>query len=347
MALTPDQTAVLELLLAGQSYADLEDLLGIEQSEVRGRARAALTELGGADPDRNVSLSDYLLGQADPIGRADSVRHLRRDADDHALATTIAEELAALAPAAELPKLPPPPGGGGFLSRGAPQAPSVPTAERHSPLAAIPPGRSRLYAGLGAAAVVLIAVVLGVTGVFTGDEEAPEASGTTTTATGDDPAEGIGEIPPGEEITRVPLVPTGSGNAAGAAIVGLSTGDQPYIDLIIENLEPAPERQAYVVWFMFDDETGYPLSPIFPDEKGSFNDRFAIPAAVTGLIFNQRVGARSIEVALSDARQTLKEIQLAAQEQTFQIRRPGRTILEGKIAELEGGGGGGQSQGGS
>ena len=50
MPLTLDQTAVLELLLANQSYADLEDLLGISQDEVRARARAALTELGGADP---------------------------------------------------------------------------------------------------------------------------------------------------------------------------------------------------------------------------------------------------------------------------------------------------------
>ena len=33
MALTPDQKAVLELLLAGQSYAELEDLLGLSQDD--------------------------------------------------------------------------------------------------------------------------------------------------------------------------------------------------------------------------------------------------------------------------------------------------------------------------
>ena len=118
MALTPDQKAVLELLLAGQSYAELEELLGLSQDDVRSRARSGLTELGGADPDRNVGLSDYLLGQADPIGRADAVRHLRKDAADHDLAARISEELAEMAPAADLPKLPPAPGGGSFLSRG-------------------------------------------------------------------------------------------------------------------------------------------------------------------------------------------------------------------------------------
>src|SRR5262245_10644892 len=150
MALTPDQKAVLELLLAGQSYADLEELLGLSQDDVRSRARSALTELGGTDPDRHVGLSDYLLGQADPIGRADAVRHLRQDAADHDLAARICEQLAEMAPAADLPKLPPAPGGGSFLSRGAgePADAAASPSERRSPLSALPQGRSRLYAGL-------------------------------------------------------------------------------------------------------------------------------------------------------------------------------------------------------
>ena len=46
MALTPDQQAMLQLLLErGQSYADLASVLGIDEAEVRTRARAALTEL--------------------------------------------------------------------------------------------------------------------------------------------------------------------------------------------------------------------------------------------------------------------------------------------------------------
>jgi hypothetical protein len=326
MALTPDQAAVLELLLAGQSYADLEELFGLSEDDVRSRARTALTELGGTDPDRNVGLGDYLLGQADPIGRADAVRHLRQDAADHALATTLSERLAELAPAAELPKLPPAPGSGGFLGRGAPPPPSEAAGERRSPLAGIPPDRGRLYAALGAAAVILIAVVLGVSGVFSGGDDSPETT-TTTPATGNDPAEGIGEIPDGEELSRVPLASPGNGDARGAAIVGLSTGDQAYLDLIIENLDPAPQGDAYVVWFMFNETTGYPLSPIFPDEQGSFNDRFAIPTAVTGLIAR----TRAIEVSVSNGQETLDEIAKAARNETFEIERPGQTVLTGTI----------------
>jgi anti-sigma factor RsiW len=343
MALTPDQKAVLELLLAGQSYAELEELLGLSQDDVRSRARSGLTELGGADPDRNVGLSDYLLGQADPIGRADVVRHLRQDAADHELAARISEELAEMAPAADLPRLPPAPGGGSFLSRsggGAAAEPAAPSSERRSPLSALPRGRSRLYAGLGAAAVILIAVVLGVTGVFAGDDEPADAGGETTAGAdgetdADQPTGGeTSGIPDGQELTRIALKPEGNGDAAGIATIGLSTGDQPYIDLVVENLQQAPRDQAYVVWFMFDEKTGYPLSPIFP-EQGSFNDRFAVPPAVVSLIFNQRLGAESIEIALSDAQETLTEIQQAAQDETYQIERPGQTVLEGRIPDFD------------
>ena len=98
---------MLQLLLErGQSYADLASLLGVDEAEVRARARAALTELAGADPDRHVGLTDYLLGQADPIGRADAVRHLKDDPADLELATEIAQKIRLIAPDAELPRLP-------------------------------------------------------------------------------------------------------------------------------------------------------------------------------------------------------------------------------------------------
>ena len=98
----PDQQATLQLLLER----------GTELRRSRPAARpgrgprsapalaAALTELGGADPDRNVGLTDYLLGQADPIGRADASRHLREDPADHELADELCESLREMFPAA-------------------------------------------------------------------------------------------------------------------------------------------------------------------------------------------------------------------------------------------------------
>ena len=67
---------------------------------MRNRARSALQEIGGADPDAEVGLSDYLLGQADPIGRADAVRHLQSDPETNALAERLVQNLRLLAPKA-------------------------------------------------------------------------------------------------------------------------------------------------------------------------------------------------------------------------------------------------------
>lgn len=350
MAVSPDQSAVLELLLSGdQSYSDLDDLLGLEEGETRDRAQAALTELGGADPDRHVGLTDYLLGQADPIGRADAVRQLRQDASDHALASRIDAELRSLFPDAELPKLPPAPSAGRFMAGrstetstpGGPATAGGPEGKKRSPSAArtsLSQTQTRLFAGLGAAAVILIAIILGVSGVFSGDDEpAPDPPPGETTAQTDpeaDPLDPSSPLPDGEEISRVPLAPVGGGDAAGAAIVGITpTGDQPYLDLVIENLQPAPQNLTYIAWFMFDEDRGYPIpNPIMPD-NGSFEDRVAIPGEAAEPISM----AQAVEISLTDPDELLAEIQTAAEEGTFAIVRPGRTILRGDVPQPEGG----------
>ena len=148
MAISGDQQATLQLLLErGKSYSDLGQLLGQPEAEVRARARAALTELGGADPDRHVGLTDYLLGQADPIGRADASRHLRDDPADHQLASELSERLRELFPNAELPRLPGQPRSGGGLLRRTPAPASAPDARPPAggalALADAAPGRSR------------------------------------------------------------------------------------------------------------------------------------------------------------------------------------------------------------
>src|SRR5215210_2255173 len=114
---------MLQLLLeGGQGYEDIGSLLGVAPDEVRTRARSALQEIGGADPDGQVGLTDYLLGQADPIGRADAVRHLQADPDANALAQRLAQNLRLLAPQAQLPEIPAPRGGRRAAAPSAPPA---------------------------------------------------------------------------------------------------------------------------------------------------------------------------------------------------------------------------------
>src|SRR2546429_30996 len=198
MPLTGDQQALLQLLLErGQRYADLASLLGVDEAEVRTRARAALMELAGADPDRNVGLTDYLLGQADPIGRADAVRHLKDDPEDLALATELAQKLRLVAPQAELPRLPgeerrpgPRRPRGRPLARlpipkrlrRRPAADAAPESAPSGPLTTLTRRQTQLMVGLGSGAVLLIVIVLAATGAFGGSSnDGTATTGTTTT----------------------------------------------------------------------------------------------------------------------------------------------------------------------
>jgi hypothetical protein len=303
---------VLELILQrGHSYADLAGLLDIDEEEVRARARAGLRELGGADPDRRAGLTDYLLGQADPIGRADAVRHLRSDAEDLELARTLVARLREIAPEAELPRLP----------GEAPPPPDAAPAAKREPWSP----RQRLLAALAAGAVVIVVGVLAATGVFSGDDDS--ASGTTTTAAAE---EELG----GEEITSVPLEPAGSGDASGTAAVGITDDDQAYLDLSIENLEPPARGQVYVVWFLFDRERGYPLSPIVPENDGSFQDRFSIPSDALALVATSRF----INVSVGRVGEVRRTIERAVQEEELVVQKAGETVLEGEIPAARGGG---------
>jgi hypothetical protein len=337
MALTADQKATLQLLLErGQSYADLASMLGIEEDEVRARARAALRELAGGDPDRDVGLTDYLLGQADPIGRADAVRHLRDDPAGRQLAADLISELRAVAPNAELPRLPGEARPGRFARR---SVPSEGDAERPLGLSSLSSSRSRLLIGLGSAAVLLIAVVLAVSGAFGGDDDGGSDDTTAATTTTADQ-----QTANGEEITRVDLAATGGGNASGEAVFGLATNDQPYVDVSIDGLDPAPTGQTYVIWLLLGENQGYPLAPITVSENGSFSDRFAIQSAVLSVVAR----VRTVDVSIAPNQQLARLIREAeqrvqrpnAQVADLILTKPGRTVLSGEIPLAEGGGSG-------
>ena len=320
MAMTPDQRATLQLLLErGQTYSDLATLLAVDEAEVRDRARAALTELGGADPDRNVGLTDYLLGQADPIGRADASRHLRDDPDDHALATALAERLREMFPDAELPRLP-----GEPRQRRRPRAKAAEGEEPKGPgrrPSGLSPSQTRLVVVLGSAAVLLIAVVLAVTGAFGGgDDDESSAAGEEATTTAATPADE-------QAIERVALRPTSGGNASGEALFGLATGDQPFVEVAIDGLDPAPQGEQYVIWLMLTQTQGYPLSPINVDQQGSYSNRFPIPSAVLPVVAR----VRFVDVSIAPAKEIRQVVRGALEDSSLVLDKPGRSVLRGTL----------------
>ncbi len=311
------------------------------------RPAQALTALGGADPDAEVGLTDYLLGQSDPIGRADAIRFIQQDPETLELAQRLERELLELAPAAKLPTLPEPrgkrrraalPGAGEqFESQpaqaaqpaaatapaGAPTAAAEPAASRSRGLPRIQPGQSRMIALLSALAVILLVVILVVAGVFSSDEgDTTAAPATPETAQNGDATD--------ENITSVPLEATDGSGVGGTADFGLVSNQQLYVDLDLQGLDPKPEEgTTYLLWLMIGDVAGYPISsPLEPDENGNFSGRLAVPTAVALSVGGQ---AKSVKVSASPIDELRQGIKRAAQEQAPILNFIGTELAAGDI----------------
>ena len=357
MALTPDQQAMLQLLLErGQSYADLGSVLGVSEAEVRTRARAALSELGGADPDRNVGLTDYLLGQADPIGRADAVRHIKDDPEDLALATELSQKLRLLAPQGELPRLP------GEERRPRPRRrPSVAPSrlrlpgrrQRAAPAAGGEQGaagaptirttlsqrQTRLIVGLLCAAVLVAVIVLGVTGAFSGSSSSgsTSASNTATTST------------PTQNLATVKLKAQPGQSGSGSVNFGLANGQAAFADVKLRGLKFPSGSQTYVIWLLLTPTQGYPLSPIPPcpsnqpclAKNGTFSTRFTIPPAIIPVLAR----VQEVNVSLAPVNAVGNAIRTALQKAKqgkpkIILTRLGTSVLQGAIPKSSGASGG-------
>ncbi|MBA2522209.1 MAG: hypothetical protein H0V25_02650, partial [Solirubrobacterales bacterium] len=320
MPLRGDQRALLQLLCEReQSYADISGLLGGEPDEVRARAREALRNLGGADPDAEIGLTDFLLGQADPIGRADAVRYLGSHVETLELAHRLEEGLREIAPNATLPRLPEP--------RGKRTKASAPVAGETSPenrpnespgsrggssAGLMSTRQSRMIAALGALAVVLLLGILAIAGVFSSgnDDSTTQAPAATTSADGSTTTSTSGAA---SQITTVKLAPVNGSGIAGSAKFGLVDNSQLYVDLSLQGLPPAPEAgSTFLAWLMVGDSGGYPInnpvdSPIAPDQNGNYSGRIAVPSAVA-----LTVGGQATAVRISSS--PIRDVSLAAKQ---------------------------------
>ncbi len=325
MGLQGDQRALLQLLVErGQSYEDIAGLLGGTPGEVQERARAALAEIGGADPDAEVGLTDFLLGQADPIGRADAIRHLQSDPEALDLAGRIQTGLAVIAPGAEQPSLPEP---RTKRRRAAlPDTSSAP-AERAAPAdpeAAASRRRNAIAAGLAAVGVLLILGILAIAGVFDSGGSSSDASASTDATTTAD-----------SNITTVPLKPVGDSGVAGEAVFGLVSNQQLYVDADVQGLDPNIEDgKAYLLWLMVGDTAGYPIDSLQADDNGGFSGRLSVPTPIAVAVGNQ---ARSVRVSSTSVSDLQAEIEKAAKQKVPILPFSGDELASGDIPLVKGG----------
>ena len=324
MALSDDQRAMLQLLLeGGQSYADIGALLGVDAAEVQKRARGSLTELGGSDPDAQVGLTDYLLGQADPIGRADVARHLQSDPGTGALAAKLAAQLRLIAPQAQLPNLPgsdiggpPSAGSGASPSPGAVSA-GAGTAARSAlggvggAVRSLGGRDKRIPLAIGAAGLLVLAIVLAVASPFGGDDD----SKTSTDAAGS----------PQEDLTIVELQPQGGSGASGQAVFA-RVQDQPVLQINLAGLQPTTADENYIVWLYNSDEIAFPIARDQVGKDGNLTGAAPIPQELTALLPQ----FQAIDVSLATNAETKKALQSAAQGQKLPSHS-GTSVLRGEI----------------
>ncbi len=268
---------MLQLLLQrGQSYEDIASLLGLGVDDVRARARAALTEIAGEDPDREVGLTDYLLGQADPIGRADAARHLQADSDANALAGKLEAQLRLLAPGAQLPDLP---------RAQAPRPARKAAAGQERPAAKIPaaPGslsgrQRRVIAGLLAGVAVLIAVALVVGGAFDGGGG---GSGSSTTGEGSTSTTAAN----GDQVTKAVLRPLDGGSGRGVALFA-QVRRVPVIQVTTIGLDQLSKGDTYYVWLYKSDKLALRVGGFVVDNRGRAVTQLQVPAEAVALVAN-------------------------------------------------------------
>jgi hypothetical protein len=361
VALTDEQRAMLQLLLeGGQGYSDIGSLLGISPEEVRSRARAALGEIGGADPDAQVPISDYLLGQADPIGRADAVRHLQSDHEANALAERLVAQLRLLAPKAQLPEVPaarggrrtptpiqpPPPEPSASTP---PPPPAAPSAKRAGLASKIADGLSGLGRSSGkrrtqftvvaaaGLALVIVAIVL-VTGSGDGDEDGGDCSTIDTSQAAE------------AGIPTIKLVATGPSAEADCAPSGQITlspvqqqgqqGQQQQVptfalQINAANVEPSGEGDAYLLWLYRSDAEAFPLGQQTANEDGNLTGGVPLNSSQL-LLLTAFDSVRLARATSAQVQQVQQSVQATSQEKnaTGVVPFAGIPALEGPIAEL-------------
>jgi hypothetical protein len=346
---------MLQLLLeGGQSYDDIGSLLGIAPDEVRSRARSALTEIGGADPDAQVGLSDYLLGQADPIGRADAVRHLQSDPEANALAQRLVQNLRLLAPRAELPETPEPRGG-----RRSTPAPPPPAAPEPSTSAAPPPppavakgpgfasraagffsgfgsvsGKRRTQLIVGGAAAIALVIVIVVVATSGGSSSGSDCKPVDTAA-----AQQAG-------VPQMKLAAVGAAANANCAPSGLLTlGAAPQTSqtknqaqsFILQanavHLPPTSNNERYVLWLYKSNTQSVPLGQETVDSSGNLTGGVPIPAQELVLIPAFQT-IRLAKVTSAQSTQIQQSLQAQGKKPTLLVPFVGNPVLEGNVADL-------------
>jgi hypothetical protein len=304
--LPADQRAALQLLLKqGRTYDEIAQLLRIDESAVRERARAALDALGPDDVEdlsleRQDDVADYLLGQQSASRRAATREFLEGSASGRAWARVVSGELRPLA-GDNLPDIP---------SEAAEvdeafDALQARTVHRERTQKSSKVGGAILLAGLAIALVVAILLIVGVGDDGDGDDE-PRTTATTSTQ---------GQPQVEAQINLTP--PEGRGGDAAAVAQIARQGEQRAVALVAQGLPQATRNRFYAIWLYTSPSKAKFLG--FPNPQPTDNGRME-----TGFALPEDAGEyRSLIVT----RETVEE-----------PKQPGTIVLRGDLQQQQSGG---------
>lgn len=324
MALGDESRALLQLLLVrGKDYEAIATLLGIEPGEVRSRAGLAVGELTGEGEALESPLIDYMLGQADPIERAESARLLADRPEQADLYSDARDQLALLFPGANIPapiglaeETPDPKAPRGRRERIVPaSAEATEKVRTASPEARTRPamdGKSKtvlaaLIAAVGLAGVIAVVLLLGGGGA---EQETIEEPPSPTTAV---------------------LRPSDGGDGRGEVEFGFA-GARFAANVSLSGLEPNVDREGYALW-LTGPAGSFPFDSARVGQEGTISGQSEISQAIICFIAADLF--TEVKVSRVGDAELTRALRRAVKRNVRQADFPdfvGQTILDGPIA---------------
>jgi hypothetical protein len=287
MALSDDQRALLRLLAQREEgYEDIAALKGLSVAQIRAEVRDALAELQAGEP----------TAPPPPVPPAPFKE----------------SPAAAPEPPAATPEPPP-----------SPAPPTAPQAKRRAIAAspAVSPERRRLVL-LAAAALGIVAVVIGAIAIFSGgsgssSSEASAGAGETAAAAAES-----------GNVTQAVLTAADGSEASGKAIFGRVGKKEVVLQVTAEGLQPAQSGQSYTVWLYRSPKLSLRVGSVAVGDSGRLGARFPIPAELLAYVasgaFDQIYVSRTEDAAYRE------EVARARAKKSLP-RYTGETVLSGEI----------------
>jgi len=322
--LPPDQRAITELILRRRkSYEEISDTLGMTPGRVRDLAREALGALAPVTAERvdrewRGQVADYVLGQQTGPEAGATRGHLRSSEAARTWALSLLDSLEDLFPAGAPPVIPE---GAHTGSRRSPKRASGPTGSAPgqplSPAAQAVVRRRRLAAALAGALGLLVIGAL-LVGLIGGDDDKKKATPRT-------------EARP-QVVGTLGLKPTRGEKGEGIAVI-TSRGDKRTLLVQATRLSPSAQGaqgaqgrpgSAYEVWLYNSPRDARSLGALPTDAQGNFQGQSDLPADASKYRF----------------------VDISREPVDEDARHSGKSVLRGRVADLQAPQAGAQGQGG-